>query len=165
MEPSQTHRTKGELTKIILCVFYCPPKTPIKVRNELVQHISKNLEELRLKHPSARTIISGDRNQLPVKELLKIAGNLKQIVDKPTRKGKILDVILTDIQHLLKGVTIVPPVPVDDGESGMPSDHNGVLVEPLQETPRKKDVYKVIEVQPMSRHKLNEIGCVLTNEK
>ena len=161
MDSSQSFRAEREFNQNNIMCILLSPKTPIKVRKDLIKHMAKNMKELRLKYPTAKTIILGDRNELPVKELLKISGNSRQIVDKPTRKGKILDVILTDMQYLFKEVKIVPPVPVDEGETGIPSDHDGFLVEPLKDTPTNK----IITVHPMSTHKLNEVGSILAKEK
>ena len=62
-------------------------------------------------------------------DLLAIDQNFRQIVKVPTRKGRTLDVVVTDIGSFYQNPVAIPPVPVD-GRVGVPSDHHGVFLEP-----------------------------------
>ena len=63
-------------------------------------------------------------------DLLAIDKNFLQIVNFPTRKEKTLDIVVTDIAHLLNDPEKLPPIKIDDNQSGVPSDHDGVRITP-----------------------------------
>ena len=72
------------------------------------------------------------------------------MVNQPTRKNKTLTVVITDLRRFLIEPEIIDPVPVDTPGKGVPSDHNGVLVEPLNNVVSTKGTSKVIKhVRPM----------------
>ena len=62
--------------------------------------------------------------------LLLIAAKLKQIVTLPTLGNKILDILLTNLSHLLAVPVIHPPV-LPDAPSQVPSDHSVPVTYPL----------------------------------
>ena len=138
----------GKITKIILCSFYCPPRS--KKKSILIDHISTVLNILKTEHPNAATIIAGDKNDLDETGILAIDPALVQIVRKPTRKDKVLSIVITDLQRFYIEPKIVDPIPVDNPQIGAPSDHNGVLVAPLNNNFRTKGTTKEIKfVRPM----------------
>ena len=72
-------------------------------------------------------------------------------------KKKVLDVIITDLWRFYQEPKIIPAIPVNKGEQGVPSDHKGVLLLPLEnyvqlEPPQKE----VLVVQPMPQSLTNE---------
>ena len=95
--------------------------------------MTMTLQALKSTFPNAGVIISGDRNDLSIERLKSVDPLLRQIVTKATRgPHKILTVVLTDLSTYYEEPTIVPPVDVDDPtKGGVPSDHNGVVVEHL----------------------------------
>ena len=115
--------------------------------------LTVTVNTLRVEHKSAKLLVAGDRNKLPIEDLLKVLPDLTQIVDKPTRKDSILDIVLTDIPELFTEVTIIPPVDVDKDGVGVPSNHKGVLVEPIGESEPTRTKRKTIEVQQINDHK------------
>ena len=58
----------GDIKKIILCSFYSPPNS--RKNNLLIDHISVTWNMLKMQHPNAGTLISGDKNNLDEKEIL-----------------------------------------------------------------------------------------------
>ena len=72
----------GSVSEIIACCFYSPPKS--KKRNELIDHMTTNLQSLLTDHPNAGVVIAGDRNDIEIPTLLSIDPSLRQIVKQPT---------------------------------------------------------------------------------
>ena len=96
----------------------------------LIDHIALTYHELKVSHPESMAIVAGDRNDIKIDDLLSISHNFQQIVDKPTRKGRILDVVVTDMAHVFQPVVLLRSIGIDEGKSGVPYDHSGVLVRP-----------------------------------
>ena len=119
----------GKMRKIILISFYSPPRFG-KKNQTLVEHIFTNLNQLRTTHPGAGVIMAGDVNNLKVERLLAMDTSIKSINKKATRGDKCIDVILTDLWRYYQVPEVIQPVPVDQGEKGVPSDHKGLLVKP-----------------------------------
>jgi hypothetical protein len=78
-------------TKYYVASVYHPPD-PIYPETELLNHLSETIEQILYPELNARIIIAGDINQLKTKDLIS-QHNLEQLVKKPTRNHKILDVI------------------------------------------------------------------------
>ena len=145
----------GRIKKIILCSFYSPPRS--KKKTKLIDHISTVLNKLKVEHPDAATIIAGDKNDLDDRRILAIDPALIQVVRRPTRKDKILSVVITDLRRFLIEPRIIDPVPVDEGQPGVPSDHNGVLVLPLSNQDVTRGTHKVVKfVRPMPLSSIEE---------
>ena len=96
----------------------------------LIQHIVLKLNSLRLINPRSKFLLAGDKNDLNIEDILATDDKLKQLVDQPTRKRSILDIVVTDMGDLYQRVQIIPPIPVDVDGVGSVSDHKGVLVIP-----------------------------------
>ena len=138
----------GKLRKIILCSFYSPPRS--KKNKSLIDHIAMVLNKLKSEHPDAATIIAGDKNSLDENGILSLDPALVQIVRKNTRKDKILSVVFTNLDRFYTEPIIIDPIPVDDPNKGVPSDHNGVLVSPLHNLVDTKKTPKEIKfVRPL----------------
>ena len=73
----------GKITKIIVCCFYCPPKSTKKTA--LIDHMTFTLQSLRSTFPQAAVVISGDRNNLCIDRLMSVDPALRKIVRKSTR--------------------------------------------------------------------------------
>ena len=102
-------------------------------------------------------MLSGDRNSIEISDLLTIDSSLRQLVDKPTRKDKILDVILTNLAKYYKTPCIIPPIKPDIEGRGAESDHSGVFMAPncLAVDTKQKIT---IQVRPISESGLNRFG-------
>ena len=118
----------SKFNSVIVCCFYSPPN--LKKNPFLIDHITKNLQELLTSHQSAGVLILGDRNEIEIAALQSIDPSLKQIVKKPTRGNRILDVIMTNLHSYYSEPVILPPINPDNEANGVPSDHNGVFAKP-----------------------------------
>ena len=145
----------GKMKKIIICSFYSPPRS--KKKTILIDHILTVLSKLRTEHPDAATIIAGDKNDLDESEILAFDPAFVQMVTKATRKENLLSIIITDLRRFYIEPKIIPPVPVDDPNRGVPSDHNGVLAVPISNQESKRSTPKEIRfVQPMPESSILE---------
>ena len=132
--------------------------------SELIDHITLTYNILKTQHPKAALILSGDKNSLDEKKILSINPNFRQIVHQPTRKNKILTIIITDLFAYYQNPVIIPPIPVDDPEIGVPSDHNGVMIIPITSDYRRKADVKRINVRPMPDSLISKFGCSVVKE-
>ena len=155
----------GKITKIITCCFYCPPKSTRKTA--LIDHMTFTLQSLLNTFPKAGILICGDRNDLGIERLLSIDTSLKQLVNLGTRGPKILDVVITNMNVFFKEPEIVPPIDVDDPlKGGSPSDHSGVVVEPINDAEIPAKRIKICKtIRPITSSSLNNIGQVFIKEK
>jgi hypothetical protein len=87
-------------TKFYLSSLYHPPDS-IYPETELLNYLSDSIEQIFRSEPNARLIIAGYINQLPIRDLIS-QHNLDQLVKKPTRGQKVLDVFLTNCPPLFK---------------------------------------------------------------
>ena len=152
----------GSTSKVILCSFYSPPNS--KKKNALIDHISVTINKLKILHPKSSFIIAGDKNDLNDEEIISICPSFKQLVLKPTRKRKTLTVVITDLHRFYQEPIIVPPVPVDLEGEGAPSDHQGVLVIPVNSSSSPKKTKKLITVRPIKESSLHLFGQALVQE-
>ena len=79
--------------------------------------------------------MSGDNNRLNEKPICNLSSKLTQIVDFPTclNPDKTLDKIVTSLSHWYQSPIPLPPLECDPDKIGKPSDHLGVLWEPLSD--------------------------------
>ena len=154
----------GRITKIIVCCFYCPPRSTRK--SLLVDHLTFTLQSLLNTFSDAGIMISGDRNDLGIDKLLSIDSSLVQIVNKNTRGSKVLDVILTNLHAYYNEPEIVPPIEVDDPtKGGVPSDHAGVVVAPKADPYKPGARHKVYRtIRPVPDSAVNNLGQVFGEE-
>ena len=155
----------GKITKIITCCFYSPPRS--KKKTALIEHLTFTIQDLLINYPSAGIIISGDRNDLSLDRLPSVESSLKQIVSKGTRgPGKILDVVLTNLDVYYDEPEIVQPIDVDDpAKGGVPSDHSGVVVDKRKNAAKPACKQKVKRtIRPITTSAVNNIGQVLVQE-
>ena len=152
----------GSISKIVLCSFYSPPNS--RKKTLLIEHLTTTINKLKIVHPNANFIIAGDKNDLNENTILSICPSFKQLVLKPTRKKKILTIVISDLHRLYQEPRIVPPVPVDQGASGSPSDHQGVLVLPIDAAsiPSNK-TKKILTIRPIKESSLHSFGKELAS--
>ena len=146
----------GGVSKIILCSFYSPPNS--RKKSALIDHLAITVNSLKIIHPKASFIIAGDKNDLNEVEICSICPSFRQIVQKPTRKKKTLTVVITDLHTLYQEPLIIPPVPVDCGEAGVPSDHQGVLALPVNSVAPPKSSKKTLIIRPIKDSSLRSFG-------
>ena len=104
-------------------------------------------------HNNPGLIISGDCNDMDLSSLISIDPSLRQIVLKPTRGQKILDVIVTNLASFYQEPTIIPAILPDISGHGAPSDHYGVCAIPIsahEVTNHRTKLIKLIRPVPES---------------
>ena len=126
----------GSMSKIILCSFYSPPNS--KKNNLLIDHITFTLNKLKL---------------------LAIDPNFHQIVSLPTLNNKILDIVITDLHRFYVEPVIINPIEVDVLGKGVPSDHSGVFVPPLDSNNTSRGTTKEVKhVRPLPESDITLFG-------
>ena len=60
----------GKIKKLIVCCFYCPPKS--KKKTVLIEHMTLTIQSLLISFPKAGILISGDRNDLGIDRILSV---------------------------------------------------------------------------------------------
>ena len=114
--------TKTKFKKIIVCCFYLPPKS--KRQAVLSDHLIETLHSLSTKWPDCGIILGADKNSMDLTPLLSSGLRLKQIVDRPTLNGSILDFLITNMSSFYVTPTIFPPIMPDNPQLAKPSDHS-----------------------------------------
>ena len=111
-------KIKRDNAEYFISALYHPPN-PDYQQQELLDYLSGRYEEILITNSSARMIIAGDINQLLIKDFC-LQNNLIQLVTKPTRGKKTLDVFITNYPHLWKSPTIFKGL--------VRSDHMAIVV-------------------------------------
>ena len=109
------NRLPRGFSSLILAVVYHPHWTKDEndsMQDQLFQSIS--LAESR--HANCVLIVAGDLNRLDIKSLKKHF-RLKQIVEKPTRKNAILDLVLTSLHKYYDEPRSFPPFGLSDNNT------------------------------------------------
>ena len=159
-KPKSNH---AKVKIIILCSFYCPPRS--RKKSKLIDHIICTLQTLTTRYPGCGICLGGDRNNLDITQILNSNMNLVQMVTKPTRKGELLDIFITNLSHCYNVPDIIPPVQPDDPNAGVPSDHHVPLCIPHTDPlcpPRRE--FKVVVSRPLPESKLRRFGQWITTE-
>ena len=144
--------------RIIVCSFYSPPNK--KKNSKMADHIVSTLQMLSSKYPDSGVILGADRNYMDIKPILRCGLRLRQVVDKGTRNGAILDIIIMNLISYYNSPFIAPPLQPDDPNKGKPSDHCVPVCTPHTDrysAPRRN--YRIIKYRPLpesSVHKLKK---------
>ena len=125
LKPKQSNSL--DFTMILFSV-YSPPRSTKK--SKLINYISMMYHRMKLKYPSAYFGLGGDINDLDISRVLSISPKFRQIVTLPTRKDKILSVIITDLSSHYDTPTILAPVDPDIPGVGKHSDHSTPFAKP-----------------------------------
>ena len=153
-----------KIKKVILCSFYCPPRS--RKKSDLIEHITLTLHLLKLEHQDAHIIIAGDKNDLQMNKLTGIDSSIKQMISQPTRGTNTLDVVLTDLHRFYSEPDIVNPISVDISGKGVPSDHFGIVLAPRRNSDAAVNKQKIMKViQPISQTSIQNIGQVFCAEE
>ena len=147
---------------IIACSFYSVPRS--RKKEKLVDFITENYHKIKSKYPSAYFIGGGDINDLKIDHLLAISPAFKNISNKPTRKDKVLDVLITDLSGHYDETMIMPPIEPDVPGDGKPSDHSGVLGKPRVGSEREHKTYETKVIRPLPDSKMHDFGQWLVKE-
>ena len=111
----------AEIRNIIVCSFYSPPNNGRNTR--LADYMVSTLHMLSTKYPDAGIILGGDKNKMDLSPILSCGLRLRQEVNKSTRQGAILDVLIMNLSKFYNSPVIVPPLSPDDPSTAKPSDH------------------------------------------
>ena len=147
----------AKFKKIILCSFYSPPRST--KNQKLTDHLVSTLHMLSSQYPDAPIIMGADKNSMDIKPLLSCGLRLRQVVDIGTRKGVILDIILMNIPQFYNSPIIVPPVPCDNPNEGVPVcyPHTDRHNPPLRR-------FKTVTYRPLPDENIRKIGQWITGE-
>ena len=90
----------------------------------------------------------------------------QQIVTKPTRKDKILSVIITDLHQYYDEPEIRRPINPDVIGKGVPSDHSTPFTEPIINWGHSKiKKYKSVSIRRMPQSSIEQFGRWMIQEK
>ena len=126
-----------------VAAVYHPPDPPY-CPDDLLEHLTNSCDHLLTGNPNSNLIICGDLNQLDYNDFLTQL-NLFQMVNTPTRKNKILDVLITNVPHFWRKVSVTQGL--------VRSDHSVVLVYPR--IPLKAERKTVMFRDVRDHHKLD----------
>ena len=120
---------------------------------------------LAAKNPGSAIILGADKNYMDIRPLLNCGLRLRQCVDKPTRQGVILDVIIMTTFAYFNSPIIVPPIQPDDPTKGKPSDHSVPVCVPHTDryTPPNRN-YRTITYRPLPESGLRMFGEWIVTE-
>ena len=144
-----------KVKRIAVGSYYISPKS--RHKKEVVEHIIDTIHLLRAKFNNEVNFpIGGDFNRVEISDILDSYGALKSIISVPTRKTATLEIILTDLHTLFHPPTTLPPIQVDTDKQGKDSDHDIVVLAPVNngqyEIQRKK---KTIVTRPLPDSKVS----------
>ena len=154
---------KAKFRKILVCSFYSPPKS--RKNQKLADHLVTTLHMLVTKYTEAPIIMGSDKNSMDIRPILNCGLKIRQVVDVPTRSGKILDIILTNIPQHYNSPVIIPPVPCDNPEDGVPSDHWVPVCYPhtdLHKPPMRR--YRTVTYRPLPDDSVRKFGRWITSD-
>ena len=149
--------------RMIMCSFYSPPNS--KKNLKLTDHLVSTLQMLHTQYPDTPLMLGADKNNLNIRPLLNCGLKLRQVVDLPTRKGVILDIILINIPQFYNAPIIVPPVPCDNPADGVPSDHSVPVCVPHSDRnnpPVRR--FKTVTYRPLPDSAVRQFGSWITSE-
>ena len=109
--------------------------------------------------------MGADKNSMNILPLLDCGLKLKQMVDKPTINGKILDVLITNLSGYYNSPVIAPPIGPDDPLTGKPSDHAVPVCWPHTDrhNPPMR-TWKIRKYRPLPESKIREFGQWITQQ-
>ena len=149
--------------KIVICSFYSPPN---KGRNsKMADHIVSTLQMLATRYPQCAIILGADKNKMDIQPILNCGLRMKQCVDKATRQGVILDVIIMKTYPFFNSPLIAPPIQPDDPSKGKPSDHWVPVCTPHTDryNPPSRN-YKTIKYRPLLDSNVHQFGECIVKE-
>ena len=91
--------------------------------------------------------------------IISLSQSMKQVVQTPTRKNKILDPIITSLSKYYLSPECLPPLDNDPDKNGSPSDHMIVYMKPIDsanlEIGRKQ---KSVTFRPLKESGIRQMG-------
>ena len=156
----------SKVKKIVVGSIYSKPHS--KKKTLLYDHISQVYNQLSSKYANGlHWIICGDTNDLKLDPILHMNSKFTQVVQDPTRLDppQILDPIITTLTGFYQIPKCLPPLAADSCESGKPSDHKMVVMEPISSISNKPARTKrAIVYRPVTEQNLLKMSKWLENE-
>ena len=158
-------KQKFKVNKIVVGSIYVSPKSKHKI--ETIDHIIEAIHFARTKFGNdVHFMLGGDFNRLDVTDILDAYGALKQFNSVPTRKGAVLELLLTDLHPFYHPETTLQPLQVDDDKTGSDSDHDVVVMAPKSNCKFKVErLKKTVKTRPLPESGQAEFGKEITNHK
>ena len=152
------HPKYAKVKNICLASVYISPKSRFK--KETIAHIVESIQLMKSYYNNEiKYVISGDFNKVSIEDILDSQGSLQNIQVEPTRRGEILDLIITDIHTLYLPSLTLPPLDVDMDKKGVASDHSIIIYPPAN---NKSTIIKrekqIIKLRPLPKESINECG-------
>ena len=150
----------SKIQKIVIGSFYSKPAS--RKKQILLDHISDVFHMMSSKFTNGLFfLICGDSNDLKLDSILHLSPRFRQIVDKPTRGSAILDPVITDLHSFYQKPIIEAPLQPDT-DNGEDSDHNKVLVKPLNNIDNKIVIEKkTVEIRIYSEENFATMNRLL----
>ena len=118
------------IKEIITFAFYLPPGSRMKTK--MGDHIVTTLQQLLTVFPKAGIMGGGDRNEWCYNNILPAIPKFQNMQHLATRKGKNLDIFLSNLGPYYSSPVVVPSVLPDVPSRGKRSDHDHDHVSPRQ---------------------------------
>ena len=112
--------------------IYSKPRS--RKKTVLLDHIAESYNYLCSRYGEGlHFLLAGDTNDLNLDPIIALSPNLKQVVNVYTRHNPdaILDPIITTLGNFYQPPAAMPPLDNDPDKTGKPSDHNIVLMKPI----------------------------------
>ena len=138
-----------KVKKIAIETFYVSPKSFDK--DATIDHIIENIHFLRSQFDNEiHFLLGGDLNIMKIGTILYSYGALKQVISTGTRKGTILENIITNLHSFYHPPTTLPPLQRDEGKKGPDSDHQVAIFAPTSNPNfMKQSMKKTITTRPL----------------
>ena len=102
------------------------------------------------KQPGSAIILGADKNNMDIRPILNYGLRLRQCVDKPTRQGVVLYIIIMNTFPFYNSPFIVSPIQPDDPTKGKPSDHSVPVCVPHTDRYNPPQMsYKTVTYRPL----------------
>ena len=152
-------RKKTDMNTVPLFVFsiYSSPRS--KYTAQLIDFIMLQITKIKMANPKASFILGGDLNSIPLDVFSHLYPGIHQINCKPTRKGKILDFIATDLHQYYLLPEITNPLGPDNPLKAKASDHKIPIAKPkTDENKSTNDGKKLVIKRPMPQSAIDAFG-------
>ena len=127
--------------------------------NETVEFMISAKHILNARYNDVTFLIGGDINNLALQPIIDSLEDMKQVVETPTHRNRVLDIILTNMKENFYPPFVRDPLECDEDLPGEPSDHKIVIfllktVSNSQMIPPRKS----IKSRRITQSGINEFG-------
>ena len=152
----------ANIQKLAIASVYVSPSSVYKTKT--IDHIIETIHFLKSQHGSEiKFLIGGDVNRINIDKILHSYGSLNQIISVPTRKSESLEKVITDLQTYFHPPTSHEPIEVDEDKDGENSDHNVVILTPVNiPVIASKRVKRTIKTRPLPESRIRDFYKFMT---